>query len=114
MYKLKLPPHWKIHSCFNEKLLTPYMLLAFPNQELPPPPPPDLIEDEEEYKVEEVLDSRTCSVHGKKGQHSHKTTNYFVKWKGWMHEHNSWVQEMEMEHVQEAIEEYEEHVRHTR
>ncbi|KAK0231531.1 hypothetical protein IW262DRAFT_1454560 [Armillaria fumosa] len=56
-YKLKLPPHWKIHPRFNEKLLTPYMPPAFPNQEQPPPPPPDLIEDEEEYKVEEVLDS---------------------------------------------------------
>ncbi len=46
-YKLKLPPHWRIHPCFNEKLLTPYVLPAFPNQELPPSPPPDLINDEE-------------------------------------------------------------------
>ncbi len=33
-YKLKLPPHWKIHPRFNEKLLTPYVPPAFPNQEL--------------------------------------------------------------------------------
>ncbi|KAK0461485.1 hypothetical protein IW261DRAFT_1577065 [Armillaria novae-zelandiae] len=52
-YKLKLPPHWKIHPTFNEKLLTPFMPPAFPNQEVPPPPPPDLIKDEEEYKIEE-------------------------------------------------------------
>lgn len=57
-YKLKLPSHWKIHPRFNEKLLTPYIPPMFPNQELPPPPPPDLIEDEEEYEVEEVLDTR--------------------------------------------------------
>ncbi len=57
-YKLKLPPHWRIHPCFNEKLLTPYIPPAFPNQELPPPPPPDLINDEEEFEIEEVLDSR--------------------------------------------------------
>ncbi len=57
-YKLKLPLHWKIHPRFNEKLLTPYVLLAFPNQELLPPPLPDLINDEEEFEIEEVLDSR--------------------------------------------------------
>ncbi|SJL04345.1 uncharacterized protein ARMOST_07711 [Armillaria ostoyae] len=39
-YKLKLPPHWKIHLHFNEKLLTPYVPPLFPNQEQPPPPPP--------------------------------------------------------------------------
>ncbi len=53
--KLKLPPHWKIHPCFNEKLLTLYILPAFPNQEAPPPPPPDLIDDDEYYEIEEVL-----------------------------------------------------------
>ncbi len=57
-YKLKLPLHWKIHPRFNEKLLTPYVPLAFPNQELLPPPLPDLINDEEEFEIEEVLDSR--------------------------------------------------------
>ncbi len=57
-YKLKLPPHWKIHPRFNEKLLTPYVPPAFPNQKLPPPPPPDLINDEEEFEIKEVLDSR--------------------------------------------------------
>ena len=57
-YKLKLPPHWKIHPRFNEKLLTPFVPPSFPNQEQPPPPPPDLVNDEEQYEIEEVLDSR--------------------------------------------------------
>ncbi|SJL08498.1 uncharacterized protein ARMOST_11862 [Armillaria ostoyae] len=47
-YKLKLPPHWKIHPHFNEKLLSPFEPPSFPNQEQPPPPPPDLIDGEEE------------------------------------------------------------------
>ncbi|SJL17381.1 uncharacterized protein ARMOST_20931 [Armillaria ostoyae] len=47
-YKLKLPPHWKIHPHFNEKLLTPYMPPTFPNQEQPPPLPPDLIDGKEQ------------------------------------------------------------------
>ncbi len=36
----------------------PYVPPAFPNQELPPPPLPNLINDEEEFEIEEVLDSR--------------------------------------------------------
>ncbi len=56
-YKLKLPPHWKIHPRFNKKLLTPYILPAFPNQEVPPLPPPNLINDKEEFEIEEILDS---------------------------------------------------------
>ncbi len=56
--------HWKIHPRFNEKLLTPYVPPAFPNQEVPPAPPPDLINDEEEFKIEEVLDSRPRMIRG--------------------------------------------------
>ncbi len=63
-YKLKLPPHWKIHPCFNEKLLTPYILPTFPNQEVLPPPPPDLINDEEEFEIKEILDSKPHTIHG--------------------------------------------------
>ncbi|SJL16481.1 uncharacterized protein ARMOST_20007 [Armillaria ostoyae] len=85
-YKLGLPPHWKIHPCFNEKLLTPYTPPSFPNQEQPPPPPPDLIEDEEQWELEEVLNSKTC--------------------KGWTREHNSWVTESDMGNAQEAIANY--------
>ncbi|SJK99624.1 uncharacterized protein ARMOST_02932 [Armillaria ostoyae] len=61
-YKLKLLPHWKIHPHFNEKLLTPYIPPAFPNQEQPPTPSPDLIDDEEQYEIEEVLDSKSHRV----------------------------------------------------
>ncbi len=63
-YKLKLLPHWKIHPCFNEKLLTPYVPPAFSNQEALPPPPPDLIDKEKYFKIEEVLDSQPCMIHG--------------------------------------------------
>ncbi len=66
-YKLKLPPHWKIHPRFNEKLLTPYITPAFPNQEQPPPPPPDLIDNQEVFEIKEVLDSRIRRMRSKKG-----------------------------------------------
>ncbi|SJK99918.1 uncharacterized protein ARMOST_03229 [Armillaria ostoyae] len=106
VYKLKLPPHWKIHSRFNEKLLTPYTPPSFPNQEQPPPLPPDLIDGKEQWEVKEVLDSKTRKVHGKQGQPSTMVIDYFIKWKGWTREHNSWVTEKEMDNAKEAIAEY--------
>ncbi|KAK0430104.1 hypothetical protein EV421DRAFT_1913392 [Armillaria borealis] len=82
----KLPPHWKIHPRFNEKLLMPYIPPAFPNQEQPPPPPPDLIKDEEQWEIEE--------------------------WKEWTREHNLWVPETEMGNAQEAITNYKKKIQH--
>ncbi len=106
-YKLKLPTHWKIYPCFNEKLLTPYVLPAFPNQEVPPAPPPELINDEEEFKIEEILDSRPRTICGGRGKKSYEVIDYFVKWKGWTREHNLWVRDSEMGNTQEAIKDYE-------
>ncbi|SJL16408.1 uncharacterized protein ARMOST_19932 [Armillaria ostoyae] len=106
-YKLKLLPHWKIHPHFNKKLLTLYTPPAFPNQEQPPPPPPDLIDNEEQWEIEEVLDSKTRKVRGKRGQPSTTVNDYFIKWKGWTREHNSWVMEKDMGNTKEAIADYE-------
>ncbi|SJL19064.1 uncharacterized protein ARMOST_22671 [Armillaria ostoyae] len=106
-YKLKLPPHWKIHPRFNEKLLTPFEPPAFANQEQPPPPPPDLIDGEEEWEIEEILDSKPRKVRAKRGQPSTTVVDYFIKWVGHTREHNSWVTASEMGNAQEAIAEYE-------
>ena len=56
-YQLKLPPQWKIHDVFHADLLTPYheTELHRPNFTRPPP---DLINGEEEYEVEEILQSQ--------------------------------------------------------
>ncbi len=90
-YTLKLPTNWCIHPTFNESLLTPYAPPAFLNQEQPSPLPPDLIDGEEHYEVEKVLDSREHKVRGKAGQPWHWVMDYFVKWKGYGPESNSWV-----------------------
>ncbi len=90
----------------------PFVTPAFPNQTLPPPPPPDLIDGEEEFEIKEVLDSRPRQVRGKRGQKLQTVTDYFVKWKGWTREHNSWVRDSEMGNAQEAIKEYEEKTCH--
>src|ERR1700744_5972876 len=81
-YQLELPPQWKIHDVFHADLLTPYheTELHGPNFTRPPP---DLIDGEEEYKVEEILQSRRfgrgCKV------------QYLVKWKGYPESENQWV-----------------------
>ena len=56
-YRLMLPEQWKIHPVFHVDLLTPYKETAFHGTNYTRPPP-DLINDEEEYEVEQVLNSR--------------------------------------------------------
>ena len=57
-YHPKLPNTWKkIHPVFNEALLTPYEPPIYPQQQLPRPAPPVVIEGDEEYEVDEILDS---------------------------------------------------------
>ncbi len=77
----------------------------FPNQEQPLPPPPDLIDGEEHYEIEKVLDSRERKVRGRAGEPWRWTTDYFVKWKGYGPESNTWVRESDMD-TDELIDDY--------
>ncbi len=104
-YTLKLPSNWHIHPTFNKTLLTPYTPPTFPNQEQPPPPLPDLIDSAKHYEVEKVLDSREHKVRGKAGEPWRWVTDYFIKWKGYRPESNSWVWEDNMD-AEEVIDEY--------
>jgi hypothetical protein len=57
-YKLALPPSMnRIHNVFHVKLLERHHTEYFPRRRHPPPPPIE-IDGEEQYKVDEVLDSR--------------------------------------------------------
>ena len=54
----KPPAMWKkINPVFNEALLTPYKPPAYPQQQLPQTAPPVIVEGDEEYEVDEILDS---------------------------------------------------------
>ena len=92
-YQLELPPQWKIHNMFHVDLLTPYC-----ETELHGPnftrPPPDLINGEEEYEIEEILQSR-------KFGRGHKV-QYLVKWKGYPDSENQWVDWDDL-HADEAL-----------
>jgi hypothetical protein len=60
VFKLKLPDQWRqkrIHLVFHVSLLSPYKEMEENGQAFTEPAP-DVIEGGEEYKVEQVLDSR--------------------------------------------------------
>src|SRR5215510_6550572 len=80
-YRLKLPRTMqRLHPVFNVVKLSLAPEDPFPGRKLPPPPPPELVEGEEEWEVEEILDSRLLR----------KKLKFLVKWKGFGREHNSW------------------------
>ena len=92
-YQLELPPQWKIHDVFHIDLLTPYHETNIHGPNFAQPPP-DLIDGEEEYEVEEILDSRK---HGRG-----RKVQYLVKWKGYPSSDNQWVNWDNM-HTEEAL-----------
>ncbi|QRW23084.1 Retrotransposable element Tf2 protein [Rhizoctonia solani] len=90
-YRLKLPETLKIHDVFYVGLLSKSH--ESPNQPFPECPPPESIEGEEEYKVEQIIDSKR-----QRGKWF-----YLIKWKGYGPEDNSWEPEELLEHSQEEI-----------
>src|SRR6201996_9600994 len=81
-YRLTLPEQWKIHPVFHVDLLTPYKETTFHGANYTRPPP-DLINDEEEYEIEQILDSRV------KGRN--RKIQYLVKWVGYPNSDNQWL-----------------------
>ena len=56
-YRLKLPVTMKVHLIFHVSFLEPYKESTL-NERTQPPPPFIQVDNHEEYKVDEVLDSR--------------------------------------------------------
>jgi len=75
--KLALPPSMAINNTFHISLLEPCHDNRFPSQNKEPPPPLQ-IEGEDEYELNEIIDSR---LHYNKLQ-------YRAKWKGYSPEHD--------------------------
>ncbi|KAF8700886.1 hypothetical protein RHS03_06602, partial [Rhizoctonia solani] len=91
---LKLPETLKIHNVFYVGLLS--RAYKSPSQPFPERPPPETIEGEEEYEVEQIIDSKRQQ--GK--------WFYLIKWKGYGPEDNSWEPEELLEHSQEEIQRF--------
>jgi hypothetical protein len=95
-YRLKLPQSMqRLHPVFNVVKLAPAPEDPFPGRKLAPPPPPVIVDGEEEWEVEEILDSR---------QVRHKL-KFLVKWKGFGREHNSWEDAADV-HAPELIQKF--------
>jgi len=76
-YKLALPLSMAIHNTFHISLLELYKDNRFPSQ-IKEPPPPIQIEGEDEYELDDIIDSR---LH-------YNELQYRAKWKGYSPEHD--------------------------
>jgi Chromo (CHRromatin Organisation MOdifier) domain len=70
----------RIHPMFNVIKLTPAPEDPIVGRRIIPPPLPEIIDGEEEWVVEEILDSKMMN----------RKLRYLVKWKDFGVEHNSW------------------------
>src|SRR5271155_2238712 len=80
-YRLKLPPLMsRLHPVFNVVKLMPAPSDPILGRHPQPRPPPEIINGEEEWIIEEILDSKMVN----------RKLWYLIKWEGFGTEHNSW------------------------
>ena len=79
-YKLKLPPHVKVHPVFNTSLLTKWQPDPIPGR-AHPEPAPIIVNNEEEYIIRKFLDSNWLGKH----------FQYKVTYDGYGKEHDEWL-----------------------
>ena len=98
-YKLDITCEWKqIHIVFNEVLLSEYIEPKFPDQPQNTRPPPIAAEGaEDEYEVDEIINSRK-SRGGK--------MFYKVKWKGYGPHEWSWEPKNHVKHTKDLMEKF--------
>ena len=98
-YELDFKGKLQIHPVVHVALLTKAPRDTIPGQK-PPPAPPIEVEGQEEFEVEQILDSRLFRGN----------LQYLVKWKDYGEEENSWEPATNVTHAQELVNEF--HRRH--
>jgi len=80
-YRLCLPPSMgRLHPVFNVVKLSLAPMDPIPGCRTSPPPLLEIVDGEEEWVVEDILDSQMVN----------RKLHYLVKWEGFSVEHNSW------------------------
>ena len=99
-YCLKLPHRMRqLHPVFNVVKLSAALEDPILGRKPQAPPPPIIIDGEEEWEVEEILNSRW---HQRRFQ-------FLVKWKGFSREHNSWEVASDVKAPDLVVEYYRKH-----
>ncbi|EUC60435.1 Transposon Tf2-1 polyprotein, putative [Rhizoctonia solani AG-3 Rhs1AP] len=95
-YRLDLPKSMKIHNVFHASLLSKFIPNSIIGRDFEEPPPIITEEGEEEFEVEEIVDSR----------YFRNQLQYFVKWKGYPPSENKWEPWFNVENSPELIDEF--------
>jgi len=99
-YCLKIPYGMRqLHPVFNVMKLSAAPEDPILGRKPQAPPPPIVIDGEEEWKVEEILDSRWYQ----------RRFQFLVKWKGFSREHNSWETASDVKAPDLIVEYYRKH-----
>jgi len=90
----------RLHPVFNIVKLTLAPPDPIAGRHTTAPPPPELVDGEEEYVVEEILDSRMFR----------RRLQYLVKWEGYRIENNTWEYAENLDNAAEVVADF--HARH--
>ena len=95
-YEVRIPRAWRIHPVFHVDLLRPHPVDKIPGR-APSNPPPVEVDGQEEFEVEEVVDSRK----GRGGKIFYK-----VKWKGYGPHEMTWEPTENVTNAEKAVKEF--------
>ena len=101
-YRIRIPVSWRTYNVFNEILLKPYHAPRYPHQKAIEKEKRNEQEGEateNEYEVEDLLDSRIS----RKGR---GRLEYLVKWKNYPREDASWEPKENLTNAQEIVDEF--------
>ncbi|SGY12183.1 BQ5605_C011g06416 [Microbotryum silenes-dioicae] len=92
----------RLTPVFHVSLLEPYQANSLASRCSNPPPPPEIINGEEEYQVEQILDSRN--------NRRSRRLEYFVDWTGYGPQDRQWVSAADFDDDDSLVIEF--HTRH--